>query len=233
VSEWQPIERGTRVISCTFDCSATAIHSYCIMGKLNHNVRLALWFTFASTVSHSLPSFPHFIHSCECPFVHHSAVHVHCCYLATFDILVTPRPWPKHENNSTCTRLDYRPPSTHSDGASAVPTHHLTVAHTCYHDDTAHDCLQAARQIWAFVTLSLYLKSLTGTNFSVGVSEGVQGGLQAGTALLVGIYVDKSRRDKGMRIAGCLGLLAIGEGVNTRAHSCARTHTHTHTHTHT
>jgi hypothetical protein len=71
--------------------------------------------------------------------------------------------------------------------------------------------LQAARQIWGFVTLSLYLKSLTGTNFSVGLSEGIQGGLQAFTAIVVGWYVDKARRDTGMKIAGSLGLVAIGE----------------------
>eukprot|EP00038_Savillea_parva_P007323 m.169300 g.169300 ORF g.169300 m.169300 type:complete len:624 (-) comp13085_c0_seq1:115-1986(-) len=68
----------------------------------------------------------------------------------------------------------------------------------------------AARQIWAFVTLSLYLKSLTGKNLSVGVSEGVQGALQALTAITVGWYIDAARRDTGMRIAGSVGILAIG-----------------------
>jgi len=67
----------------------------------------------------------------------------------------------------------------------------------------------AARQIWAFVTLSLYLKSLTGTNFSVGLSEGIQGGLQALTAIVVGWYVDRARRDTGMKVAGSIGLVAI------------------------
>lgn len=71
----------------------------------------------------------------------------------------------------------------------------------------------AARQVWGFVTLSLYLRSLTGTNFDVGVSEGIQGGLQALTAIVAGIYVDKFRRDTGMKIAGCLGFLAIGTTI--------------------
>lgn len=71
----------------------------------------------------------------------------------------------------------------------------------------------AARGVWAWVTLSLYLKSLTGSTFNVGLSEGIQGFIQALTAVVAGIYADKFRRDVGLRIAGAIGLLAIGATV--------------------
>lgn len=71
----------------------------------------------------------------------------------------------------------------------------------------------AARGVWAWVTLSLYLKSLTGSTFNVGLSEGIQGAVQALTAVVAGIYADRFRRDVGLRVAGVLGMLAIGATV--------------------
>ena len=40
--------------------------------------------------------------------------------------------------------------------------------------------------MWAFVALTNYLKSLTGEVVDVGVSEGVQGGVQAVAAIIAG-----------------------------------------------
>lgn len=68
----------------------------------------------------------------------------------------------------------------------------------------------AARGVWAWVTLSLYLKSLTGATFDVGLSEGIQGGVQAFVAVIAGVYADRFRRDHVLRVGGLLGLIAIG-----------------------
>eukprot|EP00040_Diaphanoeca_grandis_P044571 m.12784 g.12784 ORF g.12784 m.12784 type:complete len:551 (+) comp9441_c0_seq1:207-1859(+) len=68
----------------------------------------------------------------------------------------------------------------------------------------------AARNVWAWVTLTLYLKSLTGSTFNVGLAEGVQGAVQAGVAIIAGFGADKYRRDVGLRWAGGIGLVTIG-----------------------
>lgn len=68
----------------------------------------------------------------------------------------------------------------------------------------------AARNVWAWVTLTLYLKSLTGSTFNVGLAEGVQGAVQATVAIIAGFGADKFRRDVGLRWAGGIGLVAIG-----------------------
>eukprot|EP00039_Didymoeca_costata_P013332 m.201171 g.201171 ORF g.201171 m.201171 type:complete len:555 (+) comp15743_c0_seq10:141-1805(+) len=68
----------------------------------------------------------------------------------------------------------------------------------------------AARGVWAFVTLTNYIKSLTGKVLKVGITEGIQGGLQALAAIVAGIAADYFTRESVLRIAGCIGLLAIG-----------------------
>jgi len=67
----------------------------------------------------------------------------------------------------------------------------------------------AARGVWAFVALTNYLKSLTGDVVDVGVSEGVQGGLQALAAIVAGYTGDKFRRDTVAKAAGVIGLIAV------------------------
>lgn len=49
--------------------------------------------------------------------------------------------------------------------------------------------------MWAFVALTNYLKSLTGEVVDVGVSEGVQGGLQAVAAIVAG-FVGKLKPER-------------------------------------
>jgi len=52
----------------------------------------------------------------------------------------------------------------------------------------------ASRGVWAFTTLTVYLRDLGGSSTKVGVAEGIQGLAQAAFAVLAGVGADKFRR---------------------------------------
>eukprot|EP00756_Hemistasia_phaeocysticola_P018858 Hpha_TRINITY_DN15624_c4_g4::TRINITY_DN15624_c4_g4_i1::g.99228::m.99228 len=81
----------------------------------------------------------------------------------------------------------------------------------------------AGRGVWAFATLSVYLKLLKGSGLGVGIAEGAQGAMQILVAPLCGYFGDRIRRDTLLRIAamGCvvaclvlLGALLLGNDWN-------------------
>lgn len=69
------------------------------------------------------------------------------------------------------------------------------------------------RNVWAFVTLTVYLKDLTGSTVNVGVAEGIQGGLQAAAAIGAGLIADRWGRDIALKIGGIFGILSIAVTV--------------------
>eukprot|EP00954_Amorphochlora_amoebiformis_P026426 1379138-Amorphochlora_amoeboformis.AAC.1 len=66
-----------------------------------------------------------------------------------------------------------------------------------------------ARGVWSFSVLSGYLYVLSnGSNWSVGLAEGIQGGAQAFVAIFGGVLADSWRRDRVLGLAGIVGLIA-------------------------
>lgn len=68
----------------------------------------------------------------------------------------------------------------------------------------------ASRGIWAFTTLSVYLKLLSGTIGMVGVAEGAQGVSQCLAAVVGGTIADYFRRDTVLHVSGLIGLASCG-----------------------
>ena len=69
--------------------------------------------------------------------------------------------------------------------------------------------VSAASGIWSYSVLSGYLQGLGGSNFKVGLAEGIQGAAQALAAIPAGVGADRSRRDRVLKFAAGLGTLAF------------------------
>ncbi|GBG24841.1 Hypothetical Protein FCC1311_010592 [Hondaea fermentalgiana] len=69
--------------------------------------------------------------------------------------------------------------------------------------------MSASRGVWAFTTLSVYLREITGSSADVGLAEGLQGIAMAATAVLAGLGADATqKRDRLLHVAGAVGLVA-------------------------
>mmetsp|Transcript_8768 Transcript_8768/g.17352 ORF Transcript_8768/g.17352 Transcript_8768/m.17352 type:complete len:571 (-) Transcript_8768:217-1929(-) len=75
--------------------------------------------------------------------------------------------------------------------------------------------MSASRGVWAFTTLSVYLREITGSSADVGLAEGLQGIAMAATAVLAGFGADATQqRDRLLHLAGITGLLATAAAMS-------------------
>mmetsp|Transcript_20141 Transcript_20141/g.37434 ORF Transcript_20141/g.37434 Transcript_20141/m.37434 type:complete len:525 (-) Transcript_20141:490-2064(-) len=68
----------------------------------------------------------------------------------------------------------------------------------------------ASRGVWAFTTLSVYIRMMADSAAAVGLAEGIQGVAQALAAVAAGVAADRVRRDTVIWASGALGLAACG-----------------------
>ncbi len=64
--------------------------------------------------------------------------------------------------------------------------------------------------VWAYVILSAFLQQLEGgSNTAVGLAEAIQGVSNVVTAVPAGIVADRCKRQTGLFLATCVGLIAV------------------------